>query len=80
MMKYEPVDYGADAATFIIVSDDALTLASLPSTGYTGGTYTIARQFSTLSGWEDCIDGQGGIGDKQPDDDVRVCCTDLLLD
>ena len=43
-----------------VVSDNELTLASLPSTGYTGGTYTIARQFDTLTEWEDCIDGQGG--------------------
>jgi uncharacterized delta-60 repeat protein len=42
-----------------VVSDDMLTLASLPSAGYSGA-YTIARQFSTLQAWENCIDGQGG--------------------
>jgi hypothetical protein len=52
---------GSDQYMIIaVVSDDVLTLASLPTTSYTGGTYTIARQFSTLAAWEACIDGQGG--------------------
>ena len=38
-------------------SDDLLALASLPVTSYTGGIYTIARQFTTLADWETCIDG-----------------------
>ncbi|MCG6920093.1 MAG: right-handed parallel beta-helix repeat-containing protein, partial [Acidobacteria bacterium] len=53
----------ADGKTYMIASvssDDSLTLASLPTTGYIGGTYTIARQFATLAAWEDCIDGPPG--------------------
>ena len=52
---------GADQYMILrVVSDDVLTLASLATTSYTGGTYTIARQFTTLFAWESCIDGQGG--------------------
>ncbi|MGD8898335.1 MAG: right-handed parallel beta-helix repeat-containing protein, partial [Acidobacteriota bacterium] len=40
-----------------VTSNDALTLASLPTTGYVGTTYTIARQFTNLADWENCIDG-----------------------
>ena len=32
-----------------VASDDALTLATPALTGYTGATYTIARQFTTLA-------------------------------
>ncbi len=38
-------------------SDDRLTLASPAVQSYTGGTYTIARQFTTLAAWENCVDG-----------------------
>jgi uncharacterized delta-60 repeat protein/uncharacterized repeat protein (TIGR01451 family) len=59
---------GPDTYTIIdVVSDDELTLASVPATGYTGGTYTIARQFrgagvadQALRDWETCISGGGG--------------------
>ena len=42
-----------------VVSDDELTLASPATAAYTGGTYTIARQFATLQAWEDCISNGG---------------------
>ena len=41
-------------------SDTQLTLTT-PYAGSTGNHgYTIRRQFTTLTAWEDCIDGQGG--------------------
>ncbi len=43
-----------------VVSDNLLTLASLPTVGFVGAAYTIARQFATLAAWEDCVDGPGG--------------------
>ena len=43
-----------------VVSDNLLTLASLPTVGFVGAAYTIARQFATLAAWEACVDGQGG--------------------
>ena len=53
---------GPDTYTILrVVSDDVLTLASLPSAGY-GGAYTIARQFTTLQAWENCISGGGTCG------------------
>jgi len=47
-----------------VASDDVLTLATLPTVGFSGSTYTIARQFrgagvaaQALIDWENCIDG-----------------------
>jgi uncharacterized delta-60 repeat protein len=44
-----------------VISDDALTLSTLPTVGYSGSTYTIARQFSTLAAWADCVNGPPGV-------------------
>ena len=42
---------------FAVENDDQLVLSTPAVAGYTGATYTIARQFSTLQAWEDCISG-----------------------
>jgi hypothetical protein len=38
-----------------VVSDNELTLASLATTSYSGGTYTIARQYADFDSWWDCV-------------------------
>ena len=49
-------------------SDDALTLTAPAVTGYVGSTYTIARQFTTLQGWEDCVSRSAANTCKRPAD------------
>ena len=49
-------------------SDNALTLATPAVTSFTGGTYTIARQFLTLQSWENCISRSAANTCKRPAD------------
>ena len=58
-----------------VSSDDALTLVSPAVAGYTGGTYTIARQFTTLQGWEDCVSRSGANTCKRPADTQEYFAT-----
>ena len=60
---------GADSYVIARVdSDTALTLTAPAVTSYTGRTYTIARQFTTLQGWEDCISRSAANTCKRPAD------------
>ena len=49
-------------------SDTALTLTAPAVTSYTGSTYTIARLFATLQGWEDCVSRSAINTCKRPAD------------
>ena len=49
-------------------SDNQLNLASAAVADYTGGPYTIARQFTTLSSWDNCVARQGAMPCKRPAD------------
>ncbi len=51
-----------------VTSNDTLFLASPAVASYTGGTYTIARQFTTLQGWEDCVSRSAANTCKRPAD------------
>ncbi len=50
------ITIGANSYVILSVSSDTqLTLASPALAAATSSAYTIARQFTTLQGWEDCI-------------------------
>jgi hypothetical protein len=53
---------GNDYVIAAVVSNDALELVSPALTTYTGTSYTIARQFTTLQGWENCVSRDTGPG------------------
>jgi hypothetical protein len=53
-----------DGNHYIILSVDSanqLTLTSAALTTYSGGTYTIARQFTTLQQWANCVVRSGSL-------------------
>ena len=55
---------GANYVVLSVNSDTSLTLATPyagASASYSNPNYFIARQFTTLTAWEDCIDGPGGV-------------------
>ena len=56
-----PTCTGGVHYTVHAVASDASLFLTTPFTGATGPyTYMLARQFTTLSAWEDCIDGGAG--------------------
>jgi hypothetical protein len=58
-----------------VVSNDALELVSPALTTYTGTSYTIARQFVTLQGWEDCVSRSAANTCKRPADTQEYFAT-----
>ena len=55
---------GANYVVLSVNSDTSLTLATPyagASASYSNPNYFIARQFTTLTAWEDCVDGPGGV-------------------
>lgn len=67
---------GIDYVVAQVSSDASLVLTTPASTTYSGSSYTIARQFTTLTSWEDCVDGPGGT----PCPYFPVASNDLVAD
>ncbi|KPK38533.1 MAG: hypothetical protein AMJ69_08220, partial [Gammaproteobacteria bacterium SG8_47] len=53
---------GNDYVISSVDSENQLTLTSTALTTYAGSTYTIARQFTTLQGWANCVQRNTGSG------------------